>query len=57
MTSVNLPFCMDRNPVVIEEVGEGTDRWKVIGQCYLEGAMYGELVDWGEEEGDLFTIV
>jgi len=46
-----------RVPVVIEEVGEGTDRWKVIGQCYLEGAMYGELVDWGEEEGDLFTIV
>jgi hypothetical protein len=44
-------------PVVIEEVEEGTDRWKVIGQCYLEGAMYGELVDWGEEEGDLFTIV
>jgi hypothetical protein len=44
-------------PVIIEEVGDGTDKWKVIGQCYLEGAMYGELVDWGEEEGDLFTIV
>jgi hypothetical protein len=44
-------------PVVIEEVGEGTNRWKVIGQCYLEDAMYGELVDWGEEEGDIFTIV
>jgi hypothetical protein len=33
-------------PVVIEEMGEGTDGWKIIGQCYLEVAIYGDLVDW-----------
>ncbi|PMD14461.1 hypothetical protein NA56DRAFT_711037 [Hyaloscypha hepaticicola] len=43
-------------PVIIEEVGEGADRWKVIGQCYLEGAMYGKLVVCEEEEGDVSTI-
>lgn len=58
MTSVNITILHgSKVPVVIEEVGEGTDMWKVIGQCYLEGAMYGELVVWEEEQGDIFTIV
>jgi hypothetical protein len=54
MTSVKLQI-LHRSKVlaVIEEVGEVTDRWKVIGQCYLEGAMYGELVVWEEEEGEI----
>ena len=31
--------------------------WKVIGQCFYEGWMHGELVDWKEEEGDAFDLV
>ncbi|KAH8586610.1 heterokaryon incompatibility protein-domain-containing protein [Bisporella sp. PMI_857] len=30
--------------------------WKVIGQCFYERWMYGELVDW-KEEGDPFDLI
>lgn len=32
-------------------------RWQVIGQCFYELWMLGDLVDWKEEEGDPFDIV
>jgi hypothetical protein len=31
--------------------------WKVIGQCFYERWMHGELVDWKEEEGDVFDLI
>jgi hypothetical protein len=31
--------------------------WKVIGQCFYERWMLGELVDWNEEEGDAFDLI
>jgi len=30
--------------------------WKVIGQCFYERWMHGELVDW-KEEGDVFDLI
>ena len=44
-------------PIVMIENPEGKGQWRVIGQCYLEGMMYGEGVDWEEEDADVFTIV
>lgn len=31
--------------------------YQVIGQCYFEDWMYGELVDWEEDNTDLFELV
>jgi hypothetical protein len=31
--------------------------WKVIGQCFYERWMHGELVDWTEEDGDAFDLI
>jgi hypothetical protein len=40
-------------PIVLRRTG---DRYQVMGQCYVEGIMWGEAVDWGEDEGDVFTL-
>ncbi|KAL1603878.1 hypothetical protein SLS60_005470 [Paraconiothyrium brasiliense] len=44
-------------PVVLERVGEKMDEWAVIGDCYIEGCMHGEAVDWMEDEADTFVLV
>lgn len=31
--------------------------WKVIGQCFYERWMHGELVDWKEDEGNAFDLI
>jgi len=40
-------------PVVLRRVD---GRYRLVGQCYWHGWMYGELVDWAENEGDVFEI-
>ncbi|KAJ4345568.1 uncharacterized protein N0V89_011701 [Didymosphaeria variabile] len=44
-------------PVVLESVSEERDEWTVIGDCYLEGCMHGEAVEWTEDEADTFVLV
>ncbi|MCJ1431353.1 hypothetical protein MMC27_000704 [Xylographa pallens] len=41
-------------PAVLRKAGTC---YEYVGQCYIEGVMYGEACDWGEEEGDEFTLV
>jgi hypothetical protein len=41
-----------KTPIVLREV-DGKDRfYQVVGQCYWEECMYGEVVDWEEAEGE-----
>ncbi|KAK0932894.1 hypothetical protein LTR29_015527 [Friedmanniomyces endolithicus] len=40
-------------PVVLRRVD---GRYRLVGQCYWYGWMCGELVDWAENEGDVFEI-
>jgi hypothetical protein len=42
-------------PVVLRQLRNGTHI--VVGQCYLEDAMFGEAVTWEEYEADTFTLV
>ena len=41
-------------PCILRKYGRG---WKVIGQCFYEKWMHGELVDWKEDEGDAFDLI
>ncbi|KAK1823013.1 hypothetical protein LTR12_002539 [Friedmanniomyces endolithicus] len=40
-------------PVVLRRVDS---RYRLVGQCYWHGGMHGELVDWAEDDGDVFEI-
>jgi hypothetical protein len=40
-------------PCILRKQDRG---WKVIGQCFYERWMFGELVDW-KEEGDAFDLI
>lgn len=31
--------------------------YEVVGQCYLEDAMYGETCTWSESEADEITLI
>jgi hypothetical protein len=31
--------------------------YEVIGQCYLEDAMYGDACTWSESEADKITLI
>lgn len=35
------------------EEGSGDVRWKVVGECYLQGVMDGEAMDWRLEPQDI----
>jgi hypothetical protein len=41
-------------PCILRKQDRG---WKVIGQCFYERWMHGELVDWKEEEGAAFDLI
>jgi hypothetical protein len=41
-------------PCILRKQDHG---WEVIGQCFYERWMHGELVDWKEEEGDAFNLI
>jgi hypothetical protein len=42
-------------PVVLRPEGNGT--FSVLGECYLEDAMYGEAVSWEAHEADQYKLV
>jgi hypothetical protein len=42
-------------PVSLRKNADG-ETYEVIGQCYLEGVMYGEAVTWEEDEADTFLL-
>ena len=42
-------------PCVLRKAPE-EDWYRVIGQCYHEGAMYGEMCDWEESEATVFEL-
>jgi hypothetical protein len=49
-----------RTPVVVRRVVAGELEevgYRVVGQCFVEGVMYGEAVTWREEEADTFVLV
>jgi hypothetical protein len=33
------------------------DKWGLVGQCYVDGAMFGEAVTWTEFEVDNFELI
>jgi hypothetical protein len=37
------------------DIVEGT--YKVVGQCFVDGAMYGETVNWNEDDAETFVLV
>jgi hypothetical protein len=41
-------------PIVLRRQG---DKWRLIGQCYVDGIMFGEAVTWTEDEADSFEII
>lgn len=41
-------------PLLLRRKTDGT--FTVVGQCYLEDAMYGEAVTWNEDEADIFAL-
>jgi hypothetical protein len=41
-------------PIVLRRQG---DRWRLIGQCYVDGIMFGEAVTWAEDDADSFEII
>jgi hypothetical protein len=41
-------------PIVLRCQG---DKWRFIGQCYVDGIMFGEAVAWAEDEADSFEII
>jgi hypothetical protein len=43
-------------PCMVREKGRG-GYFELVGQCYVDGVMYGEGVDWGEEESETFWLV
>jgi hypothetical protein len=46
-----------KTPIVLRKV-DGKDKfYQVVGQCYWEECMYGEVVDWEEAEGEDFVLV
>ncbi|EPE32206.1 hypothetical protein GLAREA_07339 [Glarea lozoyensis ATCC 20868] len=40
-------------PLVLRKNGQS---FEVIGECYVNGIMYGEAVDWSQEGGETFVI-
>ena len=41
----------------VEEMEEGGGRYEMLGICFVDGLMYGERVDWREEDADDFALV
>ncbi|KAF1975377.1 heterokaryon incompatibility protein [Bimuria novae-zelandiae CBS 107.79] len=43
-------------PIVLER-GSEEDGWVVVGDCYVKGAMHGEVVTWDVGDADTFVLV
>ncbi len=46
-----------KTPVVLRRDGNERLRYRVVGQCYWEGVMYGEAVDWELDEAGEFVLI
>jgi len=44
-------------PWVLREHEDGCEYYEVVGQCFVDGVMYGETVTWNEDEVDTFVLV
>jgi hypothetical protein len=44
-------------PVVLESVYETGGDWRLLGDCYVEGVMLGEAVNWDKECAETFVLV
>lgn len=44
-------------PWVLRMVDSGVDHFEIVGQCFVDRGMYGEAVDWSEDEADTFVLV
>jgi len=42
---------------VLLEHEDGCEYHGVVGQCFVDGVMYGEVVSWNEDEADNFVLV
>lgn len=43
-------------PCILRRVEEGGG-WLFLGHCYIDGLMYGEAVNWEEQDTDTFVLV
>jgi hypothetical protein len=44
-------------PVVLEPVTESSNKYRLVGDCYVEGIMHGEAVAWGDNDAHTFILV
>jgi hypothetical protein len=44
-------------PVVLENIDETSREWRLLGDCYVEGVMLGEAVEWEVECTETFVLV
>jgi hypothetical protein len=44
-------------PWVLREHEDGCEYHEVVGECFVDGVMYGEIVSWNEDEADNFELV
>lgn len=44
-------------PVVLRRIEGREQRYEFIGDCYVDGVMFGEAVDWEEEDADDIVLV
>jgi hypothetical protein len=50
-----VPIVLERVDGQDEEVDAG--EWSVVGDCYVEGVMHGEAVNWKEEDARMFVLI
>lgn len=44
-------------PVVLELVNKELDQYKMVGDCYVEGIMHGQIVEWDGKDVHRFILV
>lgn len=45
-------------PLILKEIDRGNSKeYQVVSDAYIDGAMFGELVDWDEEDADTIVLV
>lgn len=46
-----------RVPMILRQIKGEPKKYQVVGECYVEGLMYGEAVDWEEKDADDIWLV
>lgn len=44
-------------PVVLRKIEGGDKKYRFIGDCYVDGVMFGESVEWEEDDADTIILV